>query len=602
LLLGLVLALVAGLWTHHVVTSTPADTTAEGEVAPHRTIGPDFAEALAGRKRSGKFGITGNQDDGVDVTGSVIDIQDQNHHTVGNVEVVFKSSIGEASATTDADGVYRIHVPVGTYRAFVRDDAVLSVGVADRVRLPGMPAADTAGAPDEALMPFVVASANVEGVDLSVIRGGHIVGHVFDRAGHPIAGAVLRARGRVLRPALGTDIAESDADGSFEMRVPVGEYEVDASHPRFAGVAGAARVSVEPGDHVHTTLTLTAGCVISGRVVRKDGSVAGDGAIEKQWGTADSEFGPAGRIEPDGTFRWATTDEVDVTLRAWPWKSPPAKPRRFTCRDGARFDNVVFQLDDRSPDLEGVVVDKGGAPVPFTFVDLAPLDDGGIAQQERTDAGGRWEVYAMPAGRYRVTAQAPERGIAVVTISAPAKSIKLVLGGTGRLEGTATNLANGSFELMLHGCVDGNGAIQLARQHRIVNIEGGRFVIDDVIACDLMYEGTWHGHATNGRIVVPADGTAHITLDLGPPREKQVEGVVRDRESRPIANALVTSTLEDKTTTAKTDDAGHYALSTFSGASLYVANGSLEGRATVGLANVASEQVDIELGPDVTID
>ncbi len=600
LILALAAALIAALWTHHALT--PGHETAVGsDVAPHRTIGPDFAEALAGHKRSAKLGIGPGADDGVDLSGSVIDLGD--HSPVGNVEVVFRSALGEASATTDPSGTYHIHIAAGTYRAFVRDDAVISVGFADRVRLPGMPAAETAGAPDEALMPLVIANADASNLDLSVTRGGHIVGKVVDRGGHPIAGAVLRARGRAgMRPALGTDVAESDADGSFDLRVPTGLYELDATHPHFAGVTDRTRVSVASGGRVPTTLTLTAGCVITGKVIRHDGTPAGDGAIEKQWGTTDNEFGPAGHIETDGTFRWMTTDEAEVTLRAWPWKSPPAKARQFACRDGARFDDVVFQLPDRKPDVEGVLLDHGGSPVPFTFVDLAPLDDGGVAQQERTDAEGRWQVYFLPSGSYRVTAQAPERGIAIATISAPQASVKLVLGGTGRLEGTVTNLVNGSFELLFQSCVDGNGPMPLTRQHRIVTVAGGRFAVDDVTACDVMYEGSWRGHPANGRVTVPVDGTAHVTLDLGPPHEKRIEGIVRDAANQPVANALVTSTLDDQSATARTDDSGHYVLQTYSGANLYVANGTLEGHATVGLANVATEQVDIQLSSQAVFD
>src|SRR5262249_21643748 len=140
-------------------------------------------------------------------------------------------------------------------------------------------------------------------------------------------------------------------------RLPAGAFSLDVSHPRFAGVASSAesRVAVLPGQHVQTTITLAAGCVISGRVVTHDGKIASDGAIEKQWGEGLHDYAPAGRIEPDGTFRWVTTDEAEITLRAWPWKAPPSVGRRFSCRDGARFEDIVFQLPDRPPDVEGVL-------------------------------------------------------------------------------------------------------------------------------------------------------------------------------------------------------------------------------------------------------
>ena len=75
--------------------------------------------------------------EGVAITGKVIDQDD--HTGVPDVEVVFKSELGESSTTSGADGSYRIEVSAGLYRAFVRDDNALSVGVPDLVRVPGLP-------------------------------------------------------------------------------------------------------------------------------------------------------------------------------------------------------------------------------------------------------------------------------------------------------------------------------------------------------------------------------------------------------------------------------------------------------------------------------
>ncbi|HSR98296.1 MAG TPA: hypothetical protein VLM79_14655, partial [Kofleriaceae bacterium] len=152
---------------------------------------------------------------GVAVAGKVIDIEQQ--QPVGGVEVVFRGAAGESTTTSRRDGGYEIRVPAGRYHAFVRDDAVLSIGRPDRVRLPTLPSAETAGIPDEALMASVNAREDLEGVDLGVVRGGVVNGRVIDRSGRPVAAAVLRARGGNLRPALATDVAESDATGAFEL-------------------------------------------------------------------------------------------------------------------------------------------------------------------------------------------------------------------------------------------------------------------------------------------------------------------------------------------------------------------------------------------------
>jgi hypothetical protein len=354
---------------------------------------------------------------------------------------------------------------------------------------------------------------------------------------------------------------------------------------------------VRAGEHLQTTITLTAGCMIAGRVVERDGSPAGDGALEKQWGETAFEYAPAGRIEPDGTFRWVTTDEVDVVLRAWPWKAPPSPGRRFACRDGARFDDVVFQLPDRRPDLSGVLVDKAGEPVAFAFVDVAPIDRGAIAQQERTDGAGRWEVYSMPAGRYRITAHAEGRGIAIARVVAPREDVRLELSGTGRLEGTTTQLASGSFELVVGTCVDDTGLFPLPQSRRLVSVTGGQFTVDGLPACELSFGVVWHGRLGSQHVVIPSGGTAHVEIDVGAPRAKRVHGVVHDADGTPQVDALVSSNDGDVATT-RTDTDGAYALRTVSGAFVRATAGNRTGSAQVGAAAVDDEQVDIVVSGD----
>ncbi len=82
---------------------------------------------------------------------------------------------------------------------------------------PRPPAADLADVPDESLLPTVVATADVAHLDLSVLHGGIIEGRVVDRSGHPIGNAMLRARGDGVRPALATDLAQSDPRGRFSL-------------------------------------------------------------------------------------------------------------------------------------------------------------------------------------------------------------------------------------------------------------------------------------------------------------------------------------------------------------------------------------------------
>lgn len=534
----------------------------------------------------------------VEIAGTVVDAQ--GGAPVGGVEVVLAGARGEHTTQAAADGGFALEVPVGSYRAYVRDDRVLSVGRPDVARVPDAPTADTAGMPDEALMPLVVADRDRDGIDLAVTRSARIHGQVRDRSGRAIAGAALRARGRDLgvRPVLGSDQAETDAGGRFELRVPPGAYGLEATHARFAGNTHTPQLELASGEDVVVDLTLVAGCVISGRVVGPDGAPRGDGALERRFGPGDLEFTPTGTVAADGTFRWITTDDADVVLRAWPWQSPPSPARRFACADGARHDGVVFQLPRTAPDISGTLVDASGAPVPYAFVDLAPFAPDGIRQQERTDARGRWEVYQMPAGRYQLTAAVAGRGIAVETVTSPQRDARIELRGSGRIEGTTT-LASGSFEVSLDHCFDG-GVLPLPLDRRLVSVRGGRFAIDHVPACDLQLSASYRGGApVVTRVSVPPAGSAEVALALGPPHKKQVDGVVRDRSGRPIAGAVVTGTTDERGATPVVADAsGRFSLPSFSGATLVaVGERGATGQAIVGMANVDREQLDIVLAP-----
>jgi hypothetical protein len=505
----------------------------------------------------------------VTISGTVVDATTS--EGVGGVEVVFRGGAGEETVIAGSDGAYRISVPAGAYRAFVRDDAVLSVGDSERTRLPGPPSADTAGAPDEALMPLVVARADARGVDLTVAAAGVIRGKVIDGAGRPIAGAVLEAQSRGPRPVLGTDVAETGADGEFELRVPAGSYFVEVSHARFAGVAGdrdAKRVAVEAGEVQTATFTLAAGCVIAGRVLGPGGVPSGEGSLERKWGTGDGDFSTTGRIEADGTFRWTTTEEAEVELRAWPWGAPPSPARSFACHDGARYEGVVLALPVRAPDLDGVLVDAGGAPVAHATIDVASLE-GGAGQLERTDAQGRWRVYQLEAGRYRITAYAPGRGVVAEEVTAPRAQVRLQLGGTGRLVGRTPRLASGSFELELKRCSGEESSIRLPTERRLVAVIDHAFVIDDAPACDVEVVATWHGRTAHGDAEIPAGGDGQIELAVGPPPAVLVRGTVTDGHGRPVEGVEVKATIRGEApAVATTDAAGRYTLHTFAGASL----------------------------------
>jgi hypothetical protein len=531
----------------------------------------------------------------VKLAGHVVD--DVNRAPVGNAEVLLRSELGEETVQTKDNGAFSVDVAPGDYRIAVRGGGAITASTGDRIRLDPGPNAALAGAPDETLMAAVHATADITNLEIIATASSTIAGRVIGPDSQPIAHAVVRARG-ALRSALGTDSAETDARGEFSLEVPAGRYVLDARAPGFAGLVNPTEVTARPHASQRVALLVTRGCEIRGRVVREDGSPGGDGAIERRT-IVGEDFGPAGRVEPDGTFAYTTTEDTEIVLRAWPWKSMPSQERQFTCRDGARFNDVVLKVPDHDPALSGIVVDASGAPVPFAYVDVEALDAGRSSQQERADAAGRWEVYELFPGRYQVTASASGRGIAVTTVAMPrGDDVRLQLAGTGRIEGTTTSLANGTLQLSFVACFDAldlqRRPMVIAHEPRLVTVTGGRFAIDDAPACDLQMSARWRDQIIPVRVVVPPAQTGHVELALGPPHEKTVHGTVTDRGA-PVPNARVNADLDGRSVAATTDDEGHFTLHTFSGATLATSDGARSGHAHVGRANVGDERVDITL-------
>jgi hypothetical protein len=260
-----------------------------------------------------------------------------------------------------------------------------------------------------------------------------------------------------------------------------------------------------------------------------------------------------------------------------------------------RHTNVQLKLPNAEPDITGTLSDAHGNPVPLAYVDIAPIDPGERGQQERADATGHWEVFDMRAGRYQITASAAGRGIAVETVTAPRRDVALRLSGIGRIAGTTSELVDGSFELTFHHC-GASEPVEVDDDPRIVVVRGGQFTVERVPACTLTMTARWRDKLITQAVVVDPERTAYIELALGTPRDKQITGTVRDDTGKPVANARITALVDNReATTVRSDGDGRFQLTTTAGAQLVAGNGKLVGRATVGRANIATEQIDIAL-------
>lgn len=534
----------------------------------------------------------------VTIRGGVID--QATGAAVGKAVVVFRGDDGDTTATADPSGRFEAKVPRGHYRVFVRDDQFISIGLQGRPRLDGGPRPELAGVADDSLMPTLDASADLSDLDVCVTKAGIVTDTLRDEYQRPVAGVTIRAGVGIeesLRPVLGTDTAITNASGRFELRVPPGEYELEIRHPRYAGIVGETRLSVDAGVNDELALELRAGCIIDGKVVLADGMTPGpDGAIERDDPGRRSGFGPSGRVDPGGSFHWTTTETAEITLRAWPWRSPPSNARTFDCRDGRHYEDVVLAIEPDEPDLDGSIVDAQGRRVPFAYLDVTPLDPRLSGQQERADAGGRWHVYNMFPANYRFRASAPGRGVVTTNIMGPKHGVVLKLDGTGRIGGTTSDLARGSIEVTLLRCGPKDDPLAIAPEPRIVPVVGGRFTIEDVPACNLTFFARWRDKTFQQTVTVDPGRTAYVSLELGAGRDKTITGIVRDRDDKPVSGARVTAVIDQhEVSTARTDANGRYTITARAGSQLVAASGYHVGRATVGHADVANEIVDLVL-------
>lgn len=534
--------------------------------------------------------------DEVTITGTVLDAAAS---PVPSVEVVARGAQRERTATSGADGRFRLVVPPGEYGVFVRDERVLTAARRQHPRIHGAPRAVTAGVPDDALLPRLVATADVDGLELRVVAAARLHGSTVDPSGAPISGAVVRAA-CMERPVLGTDVAITDARGTYELRLPDGaRCTVDATHAEFAGVRERQELEVHANQPVALTLELVPGCIISGKVVDARGEPAGDGAIEKYGADGMAEFGPAGAIDPDGTFRWVTAAEGNMAIRAWPWRSPPAAVRWFWCEARTRIDGAVFRLPAMEPDLHGTLLDHAGNPVPFAFLDMTPRAPNGVGQQERTDADGRWRFYTVPAGPYVIRAHAAGHGVVSTSVVAPrTDEDELRLGGTARLSGTTTSLVDGSLEIVELSCADFAGdRYYVEEPPRLVPVHAGTFTLDGLPACKLAAHARWRAQSIPFEVDLTT-GSGAVELALGTPRTKRVYGVVRDQGGDPVANALVTARTKTKADqVVEADGDGRYSLTVAPGMTLHASappHRSSTERA-VGAANVDEERIDFVL-------
>ncbi len=231
---------------------------------------------------------------------------------------------------------------------------------------------------------------SLTGLDVMALEGVSSVvsGTAIDPSGQPVRGngsimarTVTETTGFNGGP-VGNGLIK--ADGTFQIKLPPGEYQLEArgsrpqQQPGDAPLVGSARVSVT-GDISGLAIVMGGGARISGRLVFEGANepppfpTANAGAMRVTFGSPDGSLCQAGRstLAPDWTF---TVESVTGTCRTqfagnipkWTVKAIMHDGKDLFDRpmtfDSQQWKDVEIVLTDKRTELTLQVADEQGAP------------------------------------------------------------------------------------------------------------------------------------------------------------------------------------------------------------------------------------------------
>jgi hypothetical protein len=221
--------------------------------------------------------------------------------------------------------------------------------------------------------------------------GALLRGMVFDVGGGVVAGAsvVARAPAQAAEPI---DITASDSTGHFQLTVPPGEAELEASADGYASV----RLQVS-APQLEVSIGLVAGSVIVGRIIRED-TLQPVPAVTVTASNLDGlrSLPVSARSGADGEFRIAGLPFGTYTIEAVAprWRS---EPMSIGVDVAAPSGHVDLKVRPATPFEGRVRVD--GKPCASGRIDL----DGPSAAGQALPVQGSVRLPGLWPGRYRVT-------------------------------------------------------------------------------------------------------------------------------------------------------------------------------------------------------
>ncbi|MBL9087169.1 MAG: carboxypeptidase regulatory-like domain-containing protein [Planctomycetia bacterium] len=439
---------------------------------------------------------------------------------------------GWGNTTTDEEGRFRLEgVPATGIQVFAQSSRGRGGGANQKL--------------DPPLQPGEVR----EGIELKVGKLSYLRGVAVDESGKPAAGVGLFVQGAQ------SMTATTNEDGTFDIAVTAGAYEVGVRQSGGWGMEGAATSATAPAEGLR--IVVKAGektyVLVGGRVVAADGTRIPTCTI-----TIKGEGGPASVSEEivGGEFRREVTLKPPLTIIASVARGSRGEPLNL------KSNKVVVEKDtldvvltlEKGLIVKGRVLSPAGEPV-------AGVTLRGGAISASSDATGAFELPGFSSGDpVALTIQPP------VAFTAPAG----VTARPGGEEVVVRLLASGSVSGRVVGLEDTRSVqawVYSMRDGRSASVAAdGTFRIDGLAATgtvDLSLN-TWDNSGAASPFVATPLKNVPIGSDglvLTVSRGVHIRGVVVDADGAPVANVYLQANGEGgEGTGAQTDGTGAFTL------------------------------------------
>lgn len=414
-------------------------------------------------------------------------------------------------------------------------------------------------------------AANVDGVELRLIAGGHILqGTVSDVSGGPIDGATVVARlafgDTANAPAYATFCGE---EGHYELSLGAGRYEVLVRHPEYVEATTTVLVDAAktrdfdliPGGSIEGVVRRTTdGEPVAGATVLYSPSASF--ALNMLDRRERSNVGLRAQTDESGVFRLTGLPPGDIGLEAFAGRFGTTQSASVPIGVAASVTGVEIWVEPLTLVTGVVVWADTDQPVPNATVLLHQKEPATtLAADHPTGEDGRLEVSGVPPGRYSVIARGPEIAKAAeleVTIqpdqvaSEPLRiAVDRGYSVRGRIEPPTAARVNGWGVANATSTAEEDGSFELTGlaagfcQIRVSASDGREGTLDiEVPTPEEVVVSLMEGSSVHGVVVDTADVPVVARICARPHDAKMLEGPLRCAHGRDDGTFIVAGLAE----------------------------------------------------------